>query len=285
MPRLETGLHLDRIPFVRHTPPGAAAAPPIVAFSGINALFRRLDRAAASADRYARAVARLLPPGRPFTLLGYEHNPSADFTLDTIADDFATILRHHHPGRATVLAVSFGGFVALRLAARHPDLLDKLILLVTAHRFSPDGRRRVDAQLAHLRRGDLRALARDNALLFRRPWLNALVRLKLFKDRRRPPTSYNDPAAIARAYEHLFPPGFERANEAAARHIKTPTLLLAGTRDQFFDQPALTETAALIPNARLHLYRNETHMLPVEHPRPVTRDIAAFLADPPPAPP
>ncbi|MDP9353739.1 MAG: alpha/beta hydrolase [Chloroflexota bacterium] len=177
-------------------------------------------------------------------------------------------------GRAAVIGVSFGGFVALRFAAIHPGLVDKLVLLVSAHRFSPEGQRRIAAQITALEAGDLYGLVRDNAVLFRRPWYNWLVRLRYLRRKGRFAAEFNDPASIARAYRALFSTDFER-NGAYAARIGAETLVIGGTADQFFGRDDFEETARLIPRARLELFEGERHMLPVER----RRDVAGLLAD------
>ncbi len=177
-------------------------------------------------------------------------------------------------GRATVVGVSFGGFVALRFAASHPGLVDKLVLLVSAHQFSTEGRRRIDAQIASLEAGDLSGMVRHNMALFRRPWYNWLVRLRYKRRKGTFAADFNDPASIVRAYRALFSTDFER-NGACAARIGAETLIVGGTADQFFGRDDFEETARMIPRARLELFEGERHMLPVER----RRDVAGLLAD------
>jgi pimeloyl-ACP methyl ester carboxylesterase len=271
MGAIERGLFLGRVPFLK----GGAGPKTVAVFFGANALFRRIDRM--NTGRYAGAVERLLPRGYRFFILGYEENPPEDYGFERIVEDSARILREHVGRAAAVMGISFGGFVAQRLAAGHPELVDRLVLLVAAHRFSDEGRRRVAGQLEHLRRGDLAALVRENALLFRRPWLNALVRLRLWMRRGRLGEGFNDPAAIARAYERLLTGAeFERNAEFAGR-VRAPALVVGGTRDPFFHEAAFRETAARIPGGRCELFPGETHMLPVERPGAVARVVRGFL--------
>lgn len=268
---LRTGLLCSRIPYIR----GGEGARHAVVLLGANALFRPLHKATKPA-RYAAQVQRLLPPGYQFTIIGYEEFPADTCTLDSIADDVAKALHSLASRRALVLGISFGGFVAQRLAVRHPDLVDRLVIMVSAHRFSASGWGRMERQLQALEAGDLATLLRDNALLFRRPWYNWLVRLKLRSDRSRLQDQCKDPAAILDTYRSVFSDDFAR-NADLARQIIAPTFVLGGTADQYFDVEALRETAERIPGARLRLFERETHMLPLERSADVAREIAAFL--------
>lgn len=263
MPPIETGLLNGRVPFLR----GGSGPCHAVVFFGVNALFKRLDQIP-NLLRYAHQVARLLP-GHRITILGY-----AASTFDEIVRDAAAAIA---TAPDVVLGISLGGFVAMRFAATHPQLVPRLVLLVSAHRFSPAGSHRMERQIAALEREDLPALIRENALLFRRPWYNWLLRCKLWKEGNRIAAGFRDPAAILETYRQLFGPEFAN-NAAYAQRITCPTLLIGGNADQFFDRLAIEETAALILNAQLRLFENETHMLPIERSAEVAAAIKAFVS-------
>jgi pimeloyl-ACP methyl ester carboxylesterase len=209
--------------------------------------------------------------------LGYEETPPADYTLDTIVRDIAHVIRTEIGKADLVIGVSFGGFVAQRFAAEHPDLVGRLVLLVSGHRFSEAGWEAMERQFQALESGDFHALATDNVLLFRRPWYNWLVRLKLWKDRGRLASEFKDPKLIIRSYRSLFAEDFAR-NPDFARRITAPTLVVGGTSDQFFDTRVFEETAEMIPGARVALFEGEIHMLPIERSGDVAGAVQAFLA-------
>jgi pimeloyl-ACP methyl ester carboxylesterase len=260
MTNVESGLLADRVPYIR----GGSGQREAVVFFGVNALFKRLDRAS-NPGRYARQVSRLLP-GHKFTILGY-----AGSSFEEIVRDMASAIRTPPD---VVLGISFGGLVAMRFAAQHPELVRRLALLVSAHRFSPAGWRMMEGQFEALERADFRTLVRENALLFRRPWYNWLMRLKLWKDGNRLAADFRDPAAILRDYRQLFGPDFKN-NADYARRIVSPTLVIGATADQLFDRRASEETAGLIPGAQIHLFERETHMLPIEK----CNEVAAAIKD------
>lgn len=257
-----------RIPFIS----GGSGERCAVVFFGANALFQPLDRGAPA--QYARLVSRLLPFDYRYLILGYDPDPPPHYGFPQIVDDFAAILRAQ-AAPADVIGVSFGGFVAQRLGADHPALLRRLVLLVSAHRFSPAGLARMKQQEALMRAGDLQGFVRDMALLFRRPWYNFGARLALAMSGAAIADRLNDRDTMLALYERLFT-GFD--NTPWTQRIRTPTLVLGATRDQFFDVAAYRETAALIPGARLHLVKDETHFVPLERPQLVQRVIREFLA-------
>jgi pimeloyl-ACP methyl ester carboxylesterase len=241
---------------------------PIVVIKGGDAFMRRPDPAADERD--LRRIQALFPGRANIRAVGYELHDDFGATVERVG----SLIREG--GEAVVLAgISFGGLVATRVAEQHPDLVSRLILISSAHRFSDEGVRRVRAQIAGVEQRDFMAMAKPFLTLFRRPWLNALVRFGLWRKRHSLDASMNEPAAIIPMLEA----GLRAASEGTAHlgGIRAPTLIVGGTADQFFDRSAFEETARAIPSATLVLLDRETHTVPVERPRMVAAAIGAFL--------
>ena len=270
---VRAGLLAGGIPFIQ----GGAGPKHAVVFFGGNALLKPLHRSS-DPGRYARQVGALLPEGYRFTILGYREDPPEGHGLDAIVRDFADVMRREIGRPDLVMGISFGGFVAQRFAAEHPDLVDQLVLLISGHRFSAAGRERMDRQFAFLEAGDVRGLVGDNALLFRRPWYNWLVSLKLWIEGGRVASEATDPAVMLRSYRTLFGEDLGRNRDFTGR-IAAPTLVVGGTADQFFDVHTFQETADLLRDGHLVLFTDETHMLPIERSRDVADAIAGFLRE------
>lgn len=64
--------------------------------------------------------------------LGRTSAPQSEYTMADYADDAAAIIVELVGEPCHVIGTSFGGMVALNLAVRHPDLIDKLALLCTS---------------------------------------------------------------------------------------------------------------------------------------------------------
>jgi pimeloyl-ACP methyl ester carboxylesterase len=266
-----TGLFLNRIPYVKI----GSGPNPVVVLSGGQAFVRRPSPARRVRD--AKRIARILPSGRPLCIIGYDSAPPAGYDVETISKDFAKIIRDEI-GPAAVMGISFGGFVAMRLAADHPDLVERLILMVSAHRFSTEGRHCIERQLECAWQGDLPGLKSEFGVMFRRPWFNWLIRLRLNQERRRLCETMNDPATIVRGLAAVAEQDFAGDRGMLGR-IRAHTLIVGGTRDQFFDVESYRETARMIPAAQLRLFDKETHMLPIERAQAVAHAVARFLED------
>lgn len=60
---------------------------------------------------------------------GLSKDTAAPWSLEQDADDVAAVLRSLNIAKASVMGYSFGGGIALQFAFRHPDMLDRLVLI------------------------------------------------------------------------------------------------------------------------------------------------------------
>jgi pimeloyl-ACP methyl ester carboxylesterase len=267
---MDVGQSSDGVPFLK----GGAGDMRIVVLAGIDALFRPLD-GGQRAIRRASAIARLLPSCR-WTIVGYgEPREGAD--LDEIAAASAVAIREIVGQPDVVIGISFGGFVAQRIAANEPDLVSKLVLLSSGHCFSAAGRERIVRQKQQLAAGDMEGLVRENALLFRRLCFNLLAGFALWLRGRRQMEGLRAPAVLLAGYRSIFSDHIS-GNGVLVGRIRSPTLVIGGSADQFFGAGVFRETAEMIEGARLVLFPGETHMLPIECPRAVAEQIRNFCA-------
>jgi pimeloyl-ACP methyl ester carboxylesterase len=65
---------------------------------------------------------------------GLSTDGSAPWSFELFADDVAALMRHLGIGKASVMGYSSGALVALQTAIRHPQLVDRLIVVSTAFR-------------------------------------------------------------------------------------------------------------------------------------------------------
>ncbi len=100
--------------------------PPVIAISGTGGDLRQMP---ASVSPLVQHFTTLAFDQRG---LGQTDKPATDYTMGDYADDAAGLARAIGWDRCHVMGTSFGGMVALNLAVRHPELVDRLVLCCTS---------------------------------------------------------------------------------------------------------------------------------------------------------
>lgn len=264
---IETGTFLGRLPYARL----GADDNPILVINGGQGFMMKTDRSRLAKD--ARRIARILPGKRSFVVIGYDPDP-AGVTVGGLADDIGAVIDEHFGGRADVLGISYGAVVAAHVAAHVPGRVRRLVLMAGAHAFSAEGRRRLSRQIELAQRGELRQLLLEFASVFRRPWLNLLLRLRIGLGGRALVRRLGQRETIIRYLDAMLQDDIPAAD---LRNISANTLIIGGSRDQFFAD-TMRIASQTIPTARLVQFEGETHMVPVERARDVRAELARFLS-------
>jgi pimeloyl-ACP methyl ester carboxylesterase len=194
-------------------------------------------------------------------------------SIAEVARAHADAIRSLGRGPVDVVGISTGGSIAQQLAADHPDVVDRLVLLCTACRLGPDGRALQRRVAARIRRGARRqALAvlmaglvppgRGQLVGGALAWL-AGPRLLAGGD------DLSDMATTIEAED-----AFDLA--AGQSPIRAQTLILAGSEDRFYTPELFAETARLIPGSRLRVFEGRGHLTAARHPD-WSREIERFI--------
>ena len=211
--------------------------------------------------------ARVMVPDLP----GFGESDAAPPSLDAWADEIDELLDDLAGGEPVVVAgLSMGGYVALRLAARHPERLEALILAYTrAGADSEEGRAARDQAIFKVRRHGVATLAED-------------LLGKLFS-----PQAPPDAVAFAREIILEQSPEAVAAALAAMRDrpdsgpvlpgIDVPTLVIVGADDVLTPPPEAEAMARAIPNSWLVRIPRAGHLANLEAPEQVTAAIRGFL--------
>ncbi len=175
------------------------------------------------------------------------------FSIRDMAADQAEALAKLGLGRVSVLGVSEGGMIAQYLAIDHPDLVEKLILAVTAPNANEAVRSCVPDWMDMARRSDHKALMIDTAERSYSP-----ARLRSYR-KMYPllgcvgkPRSYDRFLANAQAIL-----SFDARDEL--NKILCPTLVLGGAEDKIVGPEASRELSKRIPCSELFLYPGLGH--------------------------
>jgi pimeloyl-ACP methyl ester carboxylesterase len=196
-------------------------------------------------------------------------------SMAEMAAEHADAIRSLAVGPVDVAGLSTGGSIAQQLAADHPDVVARLVLLCAACRLGPQGRAMQRRVAARIRRGARRqAIAvmmaglvppkRGQVVAGALGWL-AGPRLLAGGD------DLSDMATTIEAEDE-----FDLATSRSP--IRAPTLILGGSEDFFYTPDLFAETARLIPGSRLRVFEGRGHLSAGRHPE-WTPEIERFMAD------
>ncbi|WP_300057424.1 alpha/beta hydrolase [uncultured Roseobacter sp.] len=204
-------------------------------------------------------------------------------TIDGMADDMARFMRAAGFEDADVLGWSMGGFVVHALAMRHPDLVDRLILVGTGPAASPETPAPVDGVFEVATTPEYGEDEREYLFFADAPSSLAradasIRRIDAARDTESEPASTLEAMQVqAGAILHWLgedPDGFSGLSS-----IQSPTLIVSGDRDPFFPAMAGVLLYREIPNARLAIYPMAGHGPHHQWPEHVASLIRDFVAD------
>jgi proline iminopeptidase len=214
-----------------------------------------------------------------------ERGDPASYTLDENVEDMEALRRHLGVGPIVSIGTSYGGMVAMAHAARYPDAVSHLVLIVTAahggfipraqaimrERGTPEqqavckalwaGEFRTDEELRNYYAVMAPMYARSHDAAASDP---ARAR------------AIHSPEALNRAFG---PDGFLRTFDLRGElpRITAPTLVLAGRHDWICPPEFSEEIARLIPGADLRIFEGSSHSIRADEPEAMVDAILGFL--------
>ncbi len=222
--------------------------------------------------------------GRYYRTIALDHRDISDsdevteaYTIADLADDAAAAMKALGVRRTNVIGISLGGFVTLQFALRHPELVDKLVLVSTSAGGSthvPPGPEMISMLTS---RGEeeieVGELTRRNYTLIMAPDYAASH-----------PEELDRIVEIAR-YRPLTAATYYRQLQAALTHdaaqqldrIQAPTLVIHGDVDPLVVPANGEHLARHIKGAKHIVYHNVGHIPIIERYEQFNRDVLAFL--------
>jgi pimeloyl-ACP methyl ester carboxylesterase len=191
-------------------------------------------------------------------LVGRKQNLPEDYTFTDIANDYAQMIRKEFQEPVIIMGASTGGQIAHYLAADHPDIVRKLVIISAAYRVSEKGAEIEQRSADYFKQGKYsKSLAALLDLMFNSKVTRGIAKFftrllgKFFMGNIEYPNDYL--IEIRGDVEMNFK---DRLGE-----IKAPTLILCGDLDIDYPAEFVRETAEGIPNAKLILYEGYGHGL------------------------
>jgi 3-oxoadipate enol-lactonase len=211
-----------------------------------------------------------------FRDVGDSDPASQSYTLGDLADDGAAVLKALGIPRAHVVGISMGGAVALQMAVRHPDSVEKLVLIAA----TAGGRAHVlpdPTILALMGQIDPRLEIGERT----RQSYAALAAPGYFESHPQEGERVTEEAR----YRPMSLQAYMRQLQAAMTHdvagqldrIQAKTLVVQGELDPLVVPANAHYLAQHIKGARLLLYPNTGHLVFIERAQELNRDVLDFL--------
>lgn len=193
--------------------------------------------------------------------------------MDTVADDAAAFLGQLGVGPVRFCGLSMGGFVGMRVAARRPELIEKLVLIETAADKEPSANKpKYGAMNAVARLGGMKLLSNAIApIMFGDSFLEDASRTKQVNRARAELTG--NARSIHRAVRGVV----ERADFIELDRITAPTLVIHSREDRAIAEPRARALHAGIAGAKWVQLPRGGHSVTVEEPALVNAELDAFL--------
>lgn len=190
-------------------------------------------------------------------------------------------------GKVLLVGHSFGSIVASHTAAKHPELIRKLVLINPISAPALKGPKVVGTRLAQFYYWTAKQLPERSAqkLLASKLIVDAMshsmtiskdkdLRRYIFDQHRQHFSTFASPKVVAEA----FATSISNTTMDAAKKLTMPTLVLAAEKDQISSLHSQVAFANTIEHGRLHVIKNVGHLVHYEKATEAAAAIDEFLA-------
>lgn len=199
------------------------------------------------------------------------------YDMETLTQDAAALIRTLGAAPCHFVGLSMGGFVGMRLALRHPELVRSLCLIESTADAEPRENVLPYTLMAAVGRwlGPRLVTARVMRVMFGEKFVMDPARAGQREEFRRRLLA-NDPVGTYRATMGVVRrrPVYDEIDR-----ISVPTLVIVGDQDQATVPEKARRIQARIPGARLVTVAGAGHTSPLEEPAAVTQALADFLGE------
>ena len=228
----------------------------------------------------------LAPDQRGYNLSDKPKKVSA-YSLDVLARDVVGLIEEAGAGKARVVGHDWGGAVAWWLGIKHPERLEKLVLLNIPHPL---------VMQRALRKNPVQRKKSSYIFYFQLPWLpersfraDDFARgIKALRSSSRPGSfsdadlalyreAWSQPGAV-RSMLHWYRAGLRaRPRPPASPRVSVPTLLLWGAKDHALGRELAQPSIDLCDHGRLEFFEEAGHWIQHEEAERVNRELITFF--------
>ncbi|QYJ03066.1 3-oxoadipate enol-lactonase [Nocardioides panacisoli] len=250
---------------VHHVLSGPESAPVVVLSNSLGSTHAMWDAQADALAEHFRVVR--------YDTRGHGRSPVPDgpATIDDLADDLTALLDRLDVARAHLVGLSLGGMTAMRVAARTPDRVDRMVVLCTSAHLSPASS--WTDRAATVRAGGAAAVAEAVVQRWYTPgFLESHPAERGAAEQMVAATPAEGYAACCEAIAGMdLRPDLPR--------IQAPTLAIAGADDPATPPPHLTEIAETVPHGRLLVVPDAAHLANAQQPGTITPAVIDHLRE------
>lgn len=248
---------------VHHVVTGPSDAPVVVLSNSLGSTYSMWDSQADALAEHFRVV-RYDARGH-----GGSPVPAGPYVIDDLADDVVMLLDTLGVTKAHFVGLSLGGMTGMRLAARNPERVDRLVVLCTGAQLTPSSA--WTERAATVRANGSGSVAETVVSRWFTPdFLEAHPDVKAACEATVAATPAEGYASCCEAIAAMD----QRADLPT---ISAPTLAIAGADDAATPPPLLQEIADDVHDGRLIVVPQAAHLANAEQPATITPAIIAHL--------
>lgn len=220
---------------------------------------------------------------KDYRVIAYDHRGQgqsevkAPFDMETVSEDAAALIQALSSEPVHFVGLSMGGFVGMRLAARHPSLIKSLVLLETSANSEPVENLPKYKTLNGIVKwlGIIPPVANKVMhIMFAESWLSNPTNSSLIKHWKKELSSNRK--TIAGPVEGVI---YRKGVEDELSKISCPTLIIVGDEDVATKPEKAKYIQMCVAKAKLHVIPGAGHSSCIEKPDEVNRLIEGWFSE------
>jgi pimeloyl-ACP methyl ester carboxylesterase len=196
---------------------------------------------------------------------GHSDKPLLEYKISTFVDFLHGFMQAQNLNKATLVGNSLGGWIAIDFAARHPEMVDKIVLVDSAG-LPFEKPLTLDLNPASLE--DMRTLL--NSIFYDRKMVTEEFALQAFTNHVRNNDGYTIQRTLAGFAQNQF-------EDAKLSTIHAPTLVVWGRQDELIPVSSGEKLRNGIPGAKLVVFEQCGHVPQLEKPAEFNQALFDFL--------